>query len=121
MENGLQVPDWAQPIFPDKLREIQEFAALLPTIRPYMKHIKGGKLITNIVTQLLQKTVNLSQTTQMYSAHDTTLVNLIVGIGIQDQTGILPGYGAALVFELYDSNGECDDWLLKVSDFRCMV
>lgn len=85
-----------------------------------MKRIKGGKLITNIVTQLLRKKKRLTQKIQIYSAHDTSLINLIIGIGIQGQTGVLPGYGAALVFEEYDSD-DCEDWLLEVSDFRCMV
>lgn len=86
-----------------------------------MKHIKGGKLITNIVTQLLRKKVMLTQKIQIYSAHDISLVNLFRGLGIEDQAGLEPGYGAALSFELYDSNDECNDWILKVSGFRLSV
>lgn len=86
-----------------------------------MKHIKGGKLITNITSRLLEKKVMLTQKIQIYSAHDITLVNLFRGLGIENQVGVIPDYGATVAFELYDSNDGCDDWLLKVSDFRCTV
>lgn len=83
-----------------------------------MKRIKGGKLITNIVTQLLRKRNKLKQKIQIYSAHDRTLVNVASAFGVRRQIGALPGYGATLVFELYDSNKGCNDWIVKVSDFR---
>lgn len=100
------------------MREVKERAALLLTENDYMKRIKGGKLATNIVTQLRRKKVNLPQKIQIYSAHDSTLVNLLNALGFISQTGAEPGYGAVLAFELYDSPKGCDDWIVKVSDFR---
>lgn len=79
----------------------------------YMKRVKG-KLVTNIITQLLQKKKKLTQKIQIYSAHDTSLVNLMNALGFIPQTGAEPGYGATLAFELYDSNKGCD-WIVKVN------
>lgn len=81
-----------------------------------MKRIKGGKLATNIVTQMLRKKTKLTQKLQIYSAHDSTLVNLMSALGLISQTTATPDYGAALTFELFDSRG-CGDWLVEVSGF----
>lgn len=114
--NKLRLPGWTSSVFPAKLREVKERAALIYTENDYMKRIKGGKLATNIVTNLLQKKVALPQKIQIYSAHDTTLVNLMNALGLISQTGAEPGYGAVLAFELYDSNNGCNDWIVKVRD-----
>lgn len=102
----------------ERMKEIVERCTLLSTENDYMKRIKGGRLATEIVDQLLREKAEPTQKIRIYSAHDITLVSLMNALGWISQTGAEPGYGAALVFELYDGNTACDDSIVKVSDLR---
>lgn len=71
-----------------------------------MRRIKGGLLITEIADKMIKKqTGELTQNIFIYSAHDLTLVNMLRGLNVTDQTESLPDYGASLIFELH-CNGE---------------
>lgn len=88
-----------------------------------MKRIRGGKLVTNMVTQMKKKRDGgLVQNIQIYSAHDSTLVNVMNALGVISQTSAGPDYGAALAFELYDTHNGCGDWVVEVSRliYSCM-
>lgn len=115
----LRLPKWTQSVFPGKMHAVRARAALIPTETHYMKRIKGGKLLTNIATQLRRKkSTKLTQKIQIYSAHDSTLVSVMHALGVIRQTTATPAYGAALAFELNDSRKGCGDWLLEVSGIR---
>lgn len=118
-DNGLKMPEWTNEILDDiRMKEIVERFALLRTENDYMKRIKGGRLATEIVNQLLREKDKSTQKIRIYSAHDSTLVSLMNAFGWIPQTGAEPGYGAALIFELHDGSEACGDLIVKVSDLR---
>lgn len=101
----LKLPAWTESIFPDKMAPLKARIFQLFTETPYMRRIKGGLLITDIADQMAKKQRGeISQNIFIYSAHDLTLVNMLRGLNVTDQTNMLPKYGASLVFELH-----CDD------------
>lgn len=100
--NKLRLPEWTDSIFPDKLASLKARAFQLFTETPYMRRIKGGLLITEIIDKMLKKQAGeLTQNIFIYSGHDTTIANMVRGLNVTGQTRILPDYGASLIFELH--------------------
>lgn len=115
-DNSFALPEWADTVFPDTLYLVSARSQALFTETDYMKRIKGGPLITKIVGDMnLKRNGNLTQNMTFYSAHDVTLTNVMRALEIQDQTSILPEYGAALIFELCWLS-ENSDWCVNVSE-----
>lgn len=108
-DNGLELPAWAKPYFPDVLFGTRVRAYQVYTETPYMRRIRGGPLLTDILEQMkLKQDGKLSRKIAIYSAHDTTLNFLMNALSVIDQTTILADYAAALAIELYcDSGEEC--------------
>lgn len=114
-DNSFELPDWALTVFPDLLYPVSARSQALFTETAYMKRVKGGPLITKIVGDMdLKRNGDLTQNMTFYSAHDVTLTNVMRALEIQNQTSILPEYGAALIFEL-NRFREISDWFVNVS------
>lgn len=114
-DNSFALPDWAHTVFPDLLYPVSARSQALFTETAFMKRIKGGPLITKIVGDMdLKRNGDLTQNMTFYSAHDVTLTNVMRALEIQNQTSILPEYGAALIFELHRPR-EISDWFVNVS------
>lgn len=116
-ENGLTLPDWTEGVFPDKMLELTERSYSLFTETLYMKKVKGGALLGDIVDKMVKKRNGLLSPNRrifIYSGHDVTLVNLMNAIGILDDTSRKPDYGATLVFELHHSYLYRDDMEIKL-------
>ncbi|CAO1431051.1 unnamed protein product [Diamesa tonsa] len=114
---GWTLPDWTEDIFPDKIEPLAARHLALLTETAYMKRIKGGPLMTEIIelmTNKRQHLFNHERTISIYSGHDVTLVNLMRAMNIIDQTSKKPDYSAALVIELHHSLDHIDDYDVKV-------
>lgn len=73
----------------------------LYTETPYMTRVRGGPLIEDIFSQMVQKIKGeLSRNCSIYSAHDTTLNFVMTALGVINETAQLPDYGATLCFEM---------------------
>lgn len=100
--NDLKLPEWTVPIYPDKLLDVKKRTFQLFTETAYMKRIRGGPLVSEIFEQMQQKqNGDLSRNFAIYSAHDSTVFNLMRALNVDDQIAALPGYGATLAFELH--------------------
>lgn len=72
------------------------------TETPFMRRIKGGLLITEIVDKMFMKqSGEITQNILIYSGHDATLANMVRGLNISDQAPIMPEYGTSLIFEMH--------------------
>lgn len=117
-DNGLELPDWAEHIFPDKMLPLAIRSLALFTETPFMKRVRCGPLITEIIDNMQRKwngLLNPNRSIFIYSAHDITLVNVMRALGIIDDTADKPDYASALVFELHHSVTYDDDFEVKVS------
>lgn len=112
---GWALPDWTENIFPEKTLPLAERYLRLLSDTPFMKRIKGGPLITEIVDTMLGKRNQLSERAiTIYSGHDVTLVNVMNAMNILDQTTGKPDYSAALAIELHHSLDHIDDMDVKI-------
>jgi hypothetical protein len=113
---GLDLPDWTENIFPDKMLPLVKRSYTLFTETPFMKKIKGGATATEFLDKMIKKRAQLlTQSIFVYVGHDITLINLFRALNIVDQTANLPEYAASLVFEMHHSNLYTDDFEVKVS------
>lgn len=113
-DNGLIAPAWVNPMVLEEMLLARKrfFQSLTETA--YMTRIRGGPLLTDMVEQMEQKqNGNLTRNIAIYSAHDSTLANLMKALDVIDQTTVIPNYGATLALELHCGNYvEC---IVKVS------
>lgn len=113
--DGLELPEWSDSVFPDDLLPVRIRSFQLFTETPYMKRIKGGPIITEIFNQMVAKeSGDLSRKVMIFSAHDKTLAHAMSALDVIDQAEPLPDFGATLVFELFCGVGE--ECTVNVSD-----
>lgn len=112
-EHGLPLPPWAEAIFPDKMMDVKTRLYNLNTETPYMLRIRAGPLLTDVYKQMEQKKNDKSsRSITFYSAHDTTVVNILNALDVLDQTKSPPDYCATVAFELHC--GYIDDCEVQV-------
>lgn len=112
---GWNLPDWTENLFPEKTLPLAERYLLLLTETAFMKRIKGGPLITEIIDTMYNRKVKASdRTITIYSGHDVTLVNVMNAMQIIDQTTSKPDFSAALAIELHQSLDHEDEMDVKV-------
>ncbi|GAB0097757.1 lysosomal acid phosphatase [Sergentomyia squamirostris] len=112
---GLTLPDWTEGVFPDRMLPLAERSLALFTETPFMKKIKGGTIVTDIVDNMVKKRSGLqNRSIFIYSSHDVTLVNFMRAIGIINETSRKPDYAATIVVELHHSVIYEDDFEVKI-------
>jgi lysosomal acid phosphatase len=108
-------PEWLNEYFPEKTEPLAEEYLKLLTATPFMKQVKAGPLITEIIdTMLRRKEKATDRTISIYSGHDVTLVNLMNTLGILEQTSAKPKYSAALAIEMHQSLDHEDHRVVKL-------
>lgn len=112
---GWTLPDWTENIFPSKTLPLAERYLRLLTETPFMKRIKGGPLITEIMDTMTSRKNKISERAiTIYSGHDVTLVNVMNAMQILDQTDSKPDFSAALAIELHHSLDHINDMDVKI-------
>lgn len=112
---GLTLPDWTEDIFPSKTLPLAERYLRLLSDTPFMKRIKAGPLISEIIETMLNRKNHLTERTiSIYSGHDVTLVSVMNAMHILNQTTNKPDFSAALAIELHHSLDHIDDMDVKV-------
>lgn len=113
----LVLPDWTEKVFPDKMLPIAKRSLALFTETQFMKRIKGGAFVTQVLESMTKRKLNILKPNRsifVYSGHDVTLCNVMRALGIIADTAEAPDYAAALVFELHHSVIYEDDFEVKV-------
>lgn len=101
----LALPDWTEKVYPDKMLPMAKRSLALFTETQFMKRIKGGIFISEVIENMSQKRMNSlpSKSLFVYIAHDVTLSNVMRALGVTSETSEKPDYASALVFELHHS------------------
>ncbi|KAL4120516.1 hypothetical protein QTP88_013189 [Uroleucon formosanum] len=95
------LPKWTKSIFFDTLLTIVKENAELEAHTNTLKRLKTGPLLNEIVTHMYEKkngTQNPNRMLWVYSAHDTTIVNLLNAFELYEH--LLALYAAVLMIEL---------------------
>uniref|UniRef100_A0A182NN07 MADF domain-containing protein n=1 Tax=Anopheles dirus TaxID=7168 RepID=A0A182NN07_9DIPT len=117
---GLELPDWTEGIFPQKMLPIAERSLALITELPLMKKIKGGAIVGELLDNAIRRRSGIlipERNIFIYSGHDVTLVNLMRALNVIEQTSGKPDFSATIVFELHHSITFDDDFEVKIVYF----
>lgn len=117
---GLELPDWTEGIFPDKMLPLAVRSLALLTEIPLMKKIKGGAIVGELLDNAIRRRTGILSPERnifIYSGHDVTLVNLMRALDVIRQTPGKPDFSAAIVFELHHSITFDDDYEVKIVYF----
>lgn len=101
------LPAWTKAVFPDKLKPISGRSFATPTYTRTLARLKTGPLLQEILDRFTNKTNKKhspSQSLWMYSAHDTTVANLLNTLKVFEYHS--PPYRACIMLELREYNNE---------------
>lgn len=116
---GWDLPEWTSSVFPIKTREIAARYLRFLTESHFMKKVRGGPLLTEIVKSMIDKSQKLTEKSiAIYSGHDVTLVNLMNTMNILNQTDQVPNFAAALVIELHAESADEEEMEVKIFYYR---
>ncbi|KAL1465232.1 hypothetical protein WDU94_004819 [Cyamophila willieti] len=104
--NNLTLPEWTQPIYPEPMRTVASFSFGMPASTPALKRLKGGPLLDDIVRHMVAKSKDKLKKKKLwvYSAHDTTVSNLLNTLNVFDLQ--CPPYASTVMIELHEDQDE---------------
>ena len=114
---GLELPDWTEGLFPDKMLPLAERSLSLFTDSVFMKKIKGGEVVKEILSNMVQKRSRIlvpNRNMFIYSGHDITLVNFMRALNVIDKASRKPDFASAIVIEMHHSITYEDDFEIRV-------
>ncbi|XP_066144308.1 prostatic acid phosphatase-like [Euwallacea fornicatus] len=103
--NNYTLPDWAQKVFPDKLRKWAALSFATSTFTPELARLKTGPFFHNLIQHFKNRTETPKGAQYyapkfiMFSAHDNTIANLLNSMGAFDYH--CPPYTSTIIFELH--------------------
>lgn len=105
---NLTLPDWTKEVYPEKMFEISGLSFAVKTYTPTLARLKSGMLLKDILTHYDNKTkghLSPNRNLFIYSAHDTTVANILNTLGVFKTIGYHnPPYTASVLFELKKIN-----------------
>ncbi|XP_046387697.1 prostatic acid phosphatase-like [Ischnura elegans] len=103
------LPEWTKGVYPDKMEYLAAFSFTLPTYTKELQRLKMGPLISEMMDHFIKKkdgTLSPSQRKLfMYSAHDTTIANLLMTFGLFNPP-FSPPYTSTILLELHRSSSD---------------
>lgn len=101
---NMALPEWTREVYPDKLYPISGLSFAVKTFTPLLARLKSGPLLKEILGHFKSKTENTlvpNRNYWVYSAHDTTVGNMLNTLGVFKKMGYHnPPYTATVLFEL---------------------
>lgn len=101
------LPEWTKSVFPDKLKPISGRSFATNTYTRTLARLKAGPLLKEILDRFTNKTnrkLSPNRSVWMYSAHDTTVANLLNTLKVFEYHS--PPYRSCIMLELRDYNNE---------------
>lgn len=95
------LPEWTKTIYPDGIKRLAELSFAIPAYNKILARLKIGTLIgqmTNNMVLKSQKKLLPDRKVWIYSAHDDTLANFLMGLNLFDFH--CPPYAATVLVEL---------------------
>lgn len=100
------LPEWTKSVYPDQLSEVSGLSFAYKTYTPLLARLKSGPLLKEILMNFDNKSLSKEKTNLwIYSAHDTTVANMLNTLGVFKAIGYHnPPYTATVMFELREIN-----------------
>lgn len=101
------LPEWTKSVYPDKLKPISARQFATSTYTRDLARLKSGPLLKDILIRFKNKTnhdLKPNRNLWFYSAHDTTVANLLNTLKVFDYQN--PPYRACVMLELREFNGD---------------
>ncbi|XP_068082355.1 lysosomal acid phosphatase isoform X2 [Anabrus simplex] len=111
--HNLTLPDWTKGVYPDKMEPLAAFSFKIQAMNKQLQRLKSGPLLGEIISNMKKAAGGLLLPPFklfMYSAHDTTVANLLMTLGVFD--GHCPPYTALILIEL---RNKLEDYYVTVS------
>jgi len=98
---GLEIPEWGSVTHSENFQYLYNLSFAIKTSTQELKRLRIGPLLQELNGHFHEKITNSSMKTKLYaySAHDTTLVDVLNGLGILDLHR--PQYGSIFFMEMY--------------------
>ncbi|XP_015610426.1 prostatic acid phosphatase [Cephus cinctus] len=98
---NLTLPKWTTPVFPYKMQKLASMDFKLPAYNKILQRLKSGLLLGEMINHMVKKQEGAlypDRKLWIYSAHDTTVANLLMTLGVFDEH--CPPYTATVLMEL---------------------
>lgn len=102
--NNFTLPEWTKKVYPEPLRSISARSFATKTITPVLARLKTGPLIQEMLQRFRNKdknTLKPNRTVWVYSAHDTTIANVLNTLRLFDLHN--PPFASCVMLELRKS------------------
>lgn len=103
------LPDWTNNYYPSPMESLSALAFAMKTYTPELARLKTGPLLKEILQRFQDKSTSKlkpDRSLWIYSAHDTTVANLLNTLGLFKQMGYHnPPYRAAVLMEMWNKEG----------------
>ncbi|KAK7084499.1 hypothetical protein SK128_021475, partial [Halocaridina rubra] len=99
------LPAWTESVLP-QMKALSDFSFEIVAMSEELKRLRAGPIIKEIGNHMREKAEGKLEKQKMfvYSAHDTTLATLLLGLGVFNN--IAPPYAATVLIELHKINDE---------------
>ncbi|KAK4877858.1 hypothetical protein RN001_010364 [Aquatica leii] len=123
------LPEWTKAVYPEPLKQWSDFSFKTATYTTDLARLKTGPLLNEIAAHFTNATMQHSKRFHMYSAHDTTIADILNTLGLFELH--CPPYTATIFFELwvqnnsyyvnifYKNSSEPQHMKLKGCEFNC--
>ncbi|XP_039284643.1 venom acid phosphatase Acph-1 isoform X1 [Nilaparvata lugens] len=111
---NLKLPNWTEKVFPEPLNQLAGKAFTLNAYTPELRRIKGGPLLKDILTHMIdkiKKPTHKKEQLYLYAGHDSTIAHLLNALGVWEQHA--PEYNALILLELHELKRD-DPHVIKV-------
>lgn len=102
------LPEWTKKVYPDEMLPVSGLSFAVKTYTPLLARLKSGPLLKEILTHFknkVEKKLDPDRSYWVYSAHDTTVANMLNTLGVFKTMGYHnPPYTATVLFELRKFN-----------------
>lgn len=102
--NNFTLPEWTKQVYPEPLRSISARSFATKTVTPMLARLKTGPLIQEMLQRFRNKednTLKPNRSVWVYSAHDTTIANVLNTLRLFDLHN--PPFAACVMLELRKS------------------
>lgn len=103
--NNLILPNWTKEVYPEKMVSVAAYSFTIPAKNKLLQRLKIGPLVKKIIKNMVDKrggVLKPDYKMAMYSAHDTTVANILMALGVFDMQN--PPYRSLVLIELWKNN-----------------
>ncbi|XP_011870066.1 PREDICTED: prostatic acid phosphatase-like [Vollenhovia emeryi] len=95
------LPQWTKSVFPEKMKPLAILSFMIETYNTILQRLKSGPLLGEMIDHMVkkaQRTLQPDRKLWMYSAHDETIANMLMTLGLFEPH--CPPYTSMILMEL---------------------